>query len=291
MDRGTYKILKRAFRNDINETELKKIKVSNPVLQSRIKYMLNEMNGDDIDGSFLVTKFSKLENSPTYKDELIITYLLFLGKIINNSMFIHTFYAPQSMGIFNWISAYKQVVYSIVNLLYNKKFVDEDWIELDNMIYSLNNGDSKSVRNFLAYMKVLSIDSDFKIDMETTYDQTFILRVDQFGPLYWRMLHFMAEATNVQKKAIFAKNIWKDYTINLLYRTLFCTICKEHYQKVVEKYRNELENSSDYATLWFDIHNNVNKTLNKPEYTQSEFQKDQLIMRELLSVKKQSLGI
>lgn len=148
MDRQTYKILKQAHRN--NRDGLKKINLSslpNPLMKDRVNLLLRNVN---INTKFsdLALKFSSIENSPAYKDELVITFLVFLGKILNNSLLLHVFHVPQSQSIFNWISMYKRITYSIITLLYNKKFTDEDFLAVDDMIYNLNEGYCDSIRHF-----------------------------------------------------------------------------------------------------------------------------------------------
>lgn len=281
MDRQTYKILKQAHRN--NGDELNKINLSslpNPLMTDRVNLLLGNVN---INTKFsdLVRKFSNIENSPAYKDELVITFLIFLGKILNNSLLLHVFYVPQSQSIFNWILMYKGITYSIITLLYNKKFTDEDFFSMDDMIYKLNEGYCDSVRHFLKKMKLLTI-SEEQLEIEKKYSELILITADEFGPFYWRILHFMAEAINLRKHASLAKTIWKEFVLYSLHRTLLCSICKEHYRKVSEKFQQELQTSTDYATLWFNIHNYINKSLNKAEYSTVEYEKDQSIMRNLL---------
>lgn len=286
MNRETYKILKRAHRNEIDETELKKIKLVSPIMKNRLRLILGEVD-IHVDFSKVRQKFSKLENTPTYKDELVITYLLFLGKILNNLFLSHVFILPQSQAIFNWIALYKKIVYSIVVLMYNRKLTEEDWMDLDDMVCELNEGHFQSVRNFLNKLKVLTLSQEDVLDMEAKYDDIFSINSDDFGPFYWQMLHFMAEAMDVRKNAELAKTIWKEFTVYLLDRTLLCSICKHHYKEsVIEKYKPELLKSSNYAHLWFEIHNQVSKAIQKLEYPKSRYEKDGQVIRDLLSPKK-----
>lgn len=287
MDKETYRLIKRAHKNVVDEKKLKKIKLNIPVIENRVKLILGEINRNNDNFVHVRKKFSKIEHNQTFKDELVITYFLILGKILNSQYLMHTFTVPQSQGIFHWISLYKKIVYSVIVLLYNKKFTDDDWINLDDMVYNLNQGHVHSVRNYLDKMKILTISKDYVIDMELKYNDIFTISSDDFGPCYWQIIHFMAEAILLRKNADLAKNLWKEFTIHLLDRTLMCSICRNHYKEfVVEKYKKELQNSSDYANLWFNIHNQVSKLLNKLEYPKSEFEKDRQIIRELLSPKK-----
>lgn len=287
MDKETYKLIKRAHKNVINEQKLKKIKLEIPVIENRVKLILGEINRDQDHFVNVRKKFSKIERKPSYKDELVITYFLILGKILNSHYLMHTFSVPQSQSIFHWTSLYKKLLYSVIALLYNKKFTDEDWILLDDMIYNLKLGHVDSVRNFLNQLKILTISKDYSIDMEVKYNDIFTISSDDFGACYWQIIHFMAEAIHLRKNADLAKQIWKEFTIHLLDRTLMCAICRNHYKEmVVEKYKDEMLTSSDYVLLWFNIHNQVNKLINKMEYPKSEFEKDRQIIRELLSPKK-----
>lgn len=282
MNNETFKILKRAHKNIADEHELKRIKniMPNPLMTNQINILLQNININE-NFEYFVNKFSKIENNPMYKDELIITYLLFIGKILNNTLLIHTFYTPQSQTIFYWISLYKHIVFSIITLMYNKKFTDENWLDLDIMVNQLNEGYSDSIRKFLNKLQVLSIPNE-PLEIETKYPELIIITADKFGPFYWRILHFMAEAIHLRKNVSMAKFIWKEFTVYSLHRTLYCSICKEHYKSVAEKYKNELQNSSDYPKLWFNIHNYVNKNIQKTEYSESEFEKDRSIMQNLL---------
>lgn len=287
MDKETYSLIKRAHKNNVDEHKLKKIKIDIPVIENRVKLLLGEVNKSTDPFAKVRKKFSKIERNHTYKDELVITYLLFLGKILNIKFLAHTFQIPQSQSIFHWIYLYKKIVYSTIVLLYNKKFTDDDWIHLDDMVYNLNQGHYKSVRHYLEQMKILTIPKDYTIDMEEIYDEILTVSAEDFGPCYWQMIHWMAEAILLRKNADYAKNIWKEFTIHLLDRTLMCSICIHHYKTlIIEKHKNELANFTDYVNLWFNIHNQVNKLLNKLEYPKSEFEKDQQIIRELLSPPK-----
>ena len=281
MDRQTYKTLKRARKTNVPPQEFEKLNISIPITQ----YALNMFISDAryvTDFSKLSPKFSNLEPTHAYKDELVITYLLFLGKFLNNSFLQHVFIIPYSNGFFLWNNIYKKIVYVLITLLYNKKFSDEDWVNLEDMTYELNKGYSNSVRNFLKQMKILTISDEQTIEMESKYNGYFTIDSNEFGPFYWRIIHFVAEAFGVRKNAETAKAIWKEFTLYILYRTLLCSICKMHYKEIIDKYKNQLQNSTDYAMLWFDIHNEVNKKIEKPEYSKDSFEKDRKIMRSLL---------
>lgn len=280
MNHENFKLVKKALKSHSVDKQLAFIDKSTltPLLIHVVKICTGEHALPSFSFSEISRKFQILENTKTYIDELVITYLLFLGKILNGFQIHHIFQAPQTHILFDWLQIYKKVTYSIVCLIYNKKFTDQDWIHLDDMINGMLQGQSNAVRLFLKNIGR----TDIVVDLEKYYMDTTNISAEHFGPLYWRMIHFMAEAIQMRKSANLAKTLWKEFLIYPFYRTLLCPICSTHYLAVLEKYKETLLETPNYANTWFEIHNYVNKSLNKSEYPSLEFEKDQSIMKNLL---------
>jgi hypothetical protein len=91
-----------------------------------------------------------------------------------------------------------------------------------------------------------------------------------WGPFFWHTIHitalgYPAEPSYAHKKAA------KDFYESL--KTLIpCPVCKEHYVKHLEKYpiMPHLDKRSDLFKWTVLLHNEVNKTLDKPAYTENQ---------------------
>jgi hypothetical protein len=93
---------------------------------------------------------------------------------------------------------------------------------------------------------------------------------DAWGPFFWHTMHITAlgypmEPSHAHKKA--AKEFYESLKI-----LIPCPICKEHYNAHLEKYplTPHLDRRSDLFRWTILLHNEVNKILNKPPYTETQ---------------------
>jgi len=62
------------------------------------------------------------------------------------------------------------------------------------------------------------------------------------------------EDQNVQ----LAISIWKNFAVESMYRLLRCSICIMHLRMLTQELKTQLlDDSVDYARLWYNIHNRV----------------------------------
>lgn len=90
-----------------------------------------------------------------------------------------------------------------------------------------------------------------------------------WGPFFWNTIHIMTlaypkEPDEQTQQA--AKNFF--YSLQYL---LPCAICKEHYKKHIEENPPVVSSQKEIILYAFNLHNKVNKDLNKPVLTYSEF--------------------
>lgn len=280
MNPEVFSTLKKAFKyQQYDEGKLKQIKTSaTPIIAEQIDYITSNVPQTV---EFEYQKFQSLRDCPEYKDELVITFLLYIGKQFNFEKLIHTFAKPFTNCIYNWLFLYKTVIYVVISLMYNKKWSVHEILDLDKTMLLLNEGHPESLRQLMGTLQVLS--SDKKYEAETNYMDIRKWSSVQYGPFYWKMLHFMAEALELRKNLKLEKGLWKDFTLYQLHRTLRCIFCIEHYNHLVSKHEKSLKDSTNYPNLWFDIHNEVNELLKKMPYSKVDFERDRIIMRKLLS--------
>ena len=276
MNEATFMNLKNAFLyNEIDLSSLIPIKFQ---LEPMYVDVLNSIIQNTTKINFDYKKFTELKN--VTKDEIVITFLLFIQKQVNSMKLFHTFRKPYSNEIYDWIFLYKSLIYSVLSLVYNKKFTAVDFLSLDEAMLSINMGHPDTNRMLMKKMKLLS--QDVKYDAETDFSHNHSYDADIYGPFVWRFLHLMAEAVDLRKGFDIEKQIWQDFTLYHLRRTLRCPICSHHYKMSIVKYKEQLKSSSDLPETWFNLHNDVNELLHKPKYNAADFKQDRELMKRML---------
>ena len=93
---------------------------------------------------------------------------------------------------------------------------------------------------------------------------------ESWGPFFWHTIHIVAlgypmEPSHAHKKA--AREFYEALKI-----LIPCPICKDHYIQHLEKYplTPHLDRRTDLLRWTILLHNQVNKSLNKREYTEAE---------------------
>jgi len=91
-----------------------------------------------------------------------------------------------------------------------------------------------------------------------------------WGPFFWNTIHIAAlayptEPAHAHKKAA------KEFFEGLRY-LIPCPVCREHYAVHLEKYplTPHLDRRTDLFRWTLLLHNEVNKTLNKPTFTEAQ---------------------
>lgn len=78
-----------------------------------------------------------------------------------------------------------------------------------------------------------------------------------WGPILWKVLH---DRTNQYSMDIDSENRW----IKIFQSWIPCGICKNHFIKIINELPVDLSSKESYKRWAIDIHNIVNKSLNKP---------------------------
>jgi len=93
---------------------------------------------------------------------------------------------------------------------------------------------------------------------------------EAWGPFFWHTMHIAAlgyptNPSYAHKKA--AKEFFES-----LQMLIPCPICQDHYKEFLEKYpiTPQLDRRSDLFRWTILLHNEVNKTLKKPTFTETE---------------------
>ncbi|KAF8796692.1 hypothetical protein HNY73_001038 [Argiope bruennichi] len=285
MQNSTFQNLKRALLLDVDtETLTKQRKYESPFIQFQIDMLLHK---DKLDASRIyAASFSNIkEISKKSRDEVVVTYILFLANIVKYEKLNRTFLRPGAwIGECAWTQTLKIVTYCVITLIYDIKWNSNYFFHLDFMISELLQGKADAVRNFFQKLKIQSFTST-PFPIERDVEMLQFQNTDDFGPYYWRLLHWMAEAFNMRHghdDVQLAKSLWQDFVSKVMYRTLRCMMCINHYQMITHDLKDRLMNSNNYPKLWFDIHNIVRKSQNKPVYTLEEFEKDSQAMKSVL---------
>lgn len=135
----------------------------------------------------------------------------------------------------------------------------------------------------------IAIDDDL-YPAEKMYERLSFLNVGQFSSFFWRLLHWMAEAVMIREEKMFIKKIWRELVIECVYRLLSCGICMYHLKEMTAKLALELmDESKDFARLWFDMHNEVHKQrreqyniVSEIDYSEEDYKLDAEFMRQAL---------
>ena len=94
-----------------------------------------------------------------------------------------------------------------------------------------------------------------------------------WGPLTWTLFHVLIEKTN-EDSVPYIKHILI-HIITSICKTLPCPTCREHSSKLLASYNNYhlLTTKPNLKTWVWELHNIVNKKLNKPVYPYSHLEK------------------
>lgn len=278
MNVETFSIFKRALlSNEYDLNTLKQIKTHVEPLFAKEIDLLTEGKKEV---RFNYKHFLTIKDCPEYKDELVITFLLFIGKEVGVQKLIHMVLKPFGNNIYNWMIMYKVLIYTVLSLIYNKKFTNNDMLELDQTVLLLSDGHVGALRQFMKKLNILN--EDVVYDAETHFIDFRKLDNEMFGPFIWRMIHFMAEAVSMRKNAFEDETkLWIEFTEFLLHRTLPCYFCAEHYKEVKKKH--DIGDVKNYSEIWYKLHNDVNLKLKNQIYPQMDFERDRKLMQKLLS--------
>jgi hypothetical protein len=121
---------------------------------------------------------------------------------------------------------------------------------------------------------------------------------DQWGPLIWRILHSLAERAGRHTNPLFQADEVRAWTTTLkaLQKGLPCETCREHYVEyfqadtpVIPQVYSDVR---EYVRTWlWELHNNVNQRLGKPEFLKTDLTGTYKDVNILYTIKQlQALG-
>jgi hypothetical protein len=93
---------------------------------------------------------------------------------------------------------------------------------------------------------------------------------ESWGPFFWHTIHIVALGYS-QEPSYGEKKAAKEFYESLRF-LIPCPICRDHYNTHLEKYplTPHLDRRTDLFRWTLLLHNEVNKTLKKPELTEAE---------------------
>lgn len=198
-------------------------------------------------------------------DETVLTFLLRAATIVKDEFYRRSFGKPESSSVLiAWTCLFKQCAFSVLTLLYDVKWTSEKIFLLDITILDLiHDGKTGALRDLFKGLDV-SLTRQNLTQAERHLDRLAFLHVGQFGSFFWRTIHWMAEAINVKKEhddpdVKLAITTWKKFVVESMYRLLRCGICMNHLKTLTAELKTQLlDDSIDYAKIWYNIHNRVN---------------------------------
>lgn len=282
---STFLTLKRAHLDDVDDEELFQNRQKEcPFVQFQIdsKLFPDCVNKPRI-RSILFSNVRDISKKSL--DETVMNYILFIADIVKNDKYNRIFLRPASVaGERAWLEMLKLVIYCVVTLLYDVKWNSHYHFHLDHTIYELLRGKADALRIFFQKINVTHF-TPTVFPVERDVEMLHFQNTAEFGPYYWRLLHWMAEAFEVRyghDDIELAKSVWKEFIVSTLYRTLLCPRCMDHFREIVEKFKDRFLESRNYPQLWFEIHNVVKAKQKKPLFDRTEFEKESQAMKSVL---------
>jgi len=92
------------------------------------------------------------------------------------------------------------------------------------------------------------------------------MKIDDWGPATWYLMHTLAEKVK-EDEFTKIKNDFIDIILNIC-SSLPCPECAEHARNIMKNLnKNKIVTKENLKIMLFTFHNNVNKRLRKPLYT------------------------
>ena len=257
----------------VNYEELKS--VSSPFVASFLDNAHLNKNRHSFDRHFIVQEIYNLDD-PHPLDKLFINFFIFFSKMMMFQKLEHIIAFPYKNQFQHWVILLSLLFKDTVTLFYKKtEWYNRDHNTLSLLLLEVSDGRVEHIRHTLSLLLNRDIPS-------THYEMSALKKIVitplNWGPLLWRILHFVAECLEVQHShlnIVDAQKNWRQFQVHSLHRLLLCSICSSHYQNnILSKYRDRILNDTQPARLWFDIHNEVNRIMNIPLYPEVDFERD-----------------
>lgn len=250
-------------------------------ITSKIDFVLQQRQVPRFDVSSFKSEFRN-SNPKARLDQVVFTTLLFFTDVKNNEDFKRTLTTPSSLTAASQCSEHllKIVIYAVLNLAYDVKWKAEHFFELDRCIRGLSTGKALHLREFCKSLGISVSPEIFPCEQEFT--NLHFHSKDVFGPYFWRLLHWIAEAFETRSETyevVLAKSLWRDFIQSSMYRFLQCLYCMNHFLSILPEFKARIANSSEFAKIFYEMHNRVNQENYLPIYSESEFEEDRRFMR------------
>jgi hypothetical protein len=94
---------------------------------------------------------------------------------------------------------------------------------------------------------------------------------ETWGPFFWHTIHIIALGYPTKDPSYSQKRAAKEFIEGLQF-LIPCAICRDHYKVHLEKYpiTPHLDRKADFFRWTIILHNEVNKSLNKPPFTEAQ---------------------
>lgn len=228
-------------------------------------------------------------------DETFVTFVLRLVALHKEEQYMRAFRKPGSFdALMAWEALLRETLLCSLALLYGVRWTVEAVFEfLEPAVLRLLGGDPFALRELMTSVGARPVRETPHL-AEVEFGRLNFMHVGQYSSMYWRYLHWMAEAFDLRSGdpgMAFYRRRWLELLQGPLYRTLRCGVCMYHFKNMLVESRAQLAASDvDLSRLVFEWHNRVHALrreqypfLQEPDYDESDFGADRQFMREALS--------
>lgn len=291
MRRLTYHLLRQAHLGNVKKDALFSVPDSDPFIRHTIGLLTDSASYYvPWDTLPFTTEFRSVPARQRL-DETVITFLLRIVAIVKSEMYHRAFRKPESWSaILAWIDLLKQCTFTILTLAYNLRWTTHHVLQLDVVVLDLiRTGSSTPLRQLMQQRLGISL-SPAEFPAEVAMEKMHRIGIRDIGSSFWRLLHWMAEAVQVQENhpdTTLAKASWRRLVTGPLYRLLGCPICMVHLKYMVKEIETQLlDETIDFPRIWFNIHNRVTQKKMNSIYSEEEYEEDSSFMRQALLAPK-----
>lgn len=303
MKHDTFRLLRQAYLGHVDKKALSHSPESDPFVQHTIRFTTDQGTRDAYHLPWDVQPFTTQFRSVSARerlDQTVVTFLLRVVSIVKMEMYNRAFTKPQSWSAtLAWVGLLKECIYTVLTLAYDLRWTTEKLFRLDAAVLDcIHDGQPSTLRDLMQQSLGIRLSQEAPYEAELYFEKLCYLGANQFGPFFWRLLHWMAEAVQMRRDDVltrpenpdvaFAKDSWRRLVSGPLYRLLRCGICMAHLQAMVLKLETPLmDTDTDYPRLWYNIHNQVTaqKFQSGPPYSEEEYELDASFMRQALGPK------
>lgn len=259
-----------------------------PFLQYHISNVINKPTPRQIT-TFIRDRFTSLEINDTYVNEVVISFLQFVGKFVMNRKLLKLFFLPNLDAKEDLEKLFWCLTLCVTTLIYNKlEWSHREHVALHFKLAEFFKGKPEMITELLVEDLGVIDSIPPKTEFESKYYDPIILLPSNWGPLVWRTIHLTAKCirrrSDDHENMKYCKEVWKDFTQNSLHRILACGVCEHHYQRLLQDFAVKFCGASndEYPLVWFELHNEVRRSVSQSPMDITDFSKEQDLMMQLL---------